>query len=157
MPNFILHGKLDGLCKTRDERSWRLERKTTKMMDSFFLTGLRKSLQAGIYDILGEVNNLGLTGTIYDILVKTKVPQYKRNLVLKNKNVMSRALQTVEGVARDIQRGDFYPSSNCINYNRECDYSALCNFDSPGTREAFYTKTDLTKKEVILDGSKTNT
>ena len=138
MPNFILYGRIDGLCKTKDDRQWRLERKTTKMMDSYFLTGLKKSLQAGIYDYLAEKNEMGTTGTIYDILVKTKVPQYKRNLVPKNKKVMERAIQTVEGVCRDIQRGDFYPSSNCINYNRECDYSPLCNFDSSETREAFF-------------------
>jgi len=138
MPNFILYGRIDGLCKTKDERQWRLERKTTKQMDSYFLTGLKKSLQAGIYDVLAEANSLGLVGTIYDILVKTKIPQYKRNPVLKNREVMERAIQTVEGVCRDIQRGDFYPSSNCINYNQECNYRPLCNFDSPETRKAFF-------------------
>ena len=140
MPNFILYGRLDGICKTKDDKQWRLERKTTKMMDSYFLTGLKKSLQAGIYDFLAEKNSLNLTGTIYDILVKTKIPQYKRNLVLKNRKAIERAIQTVEGVCRDIQRGDFYPSSNCINYNRECDYSPLCNFDSEETRKAFFQK-----------------
>lgn len=146
MPNFILYGKIDGLCKTKDERQWRLERKTTKMMDSYFLTGLKKSLQAGIYDFLGEANSLGLVGTIYDILVKTKIPQYKRNLVMKNRKVIERAIQTVEGVCRDILKGDFYPSSNCINYNQECDYSALCNFDSEETRKSFYNLTPQEKR-----------
>lgn len=137
--DFLIYGKLDGLARTKDQRLWRLERKTTSAMDSFFLLGLKNSLQAGVYDFLLEKTMEEIpTGTIYDIMVKTKVPQYKRNLVIKNRRIIERSLKTLEGVYRDIQRGDFYPSCNCLSYNHECDYSALCNFDSPETRESFY-------------------
>jgi hypothetical protein len=144
---FILYGRIDALGKTEDGRLWRVERKTAGQMDSFFLQGLKNSLQAGIYDFLLEKNldAPGHFGTIYDILVKTKVPQFKRNPLPKNKRVIGRSIETVKGVHRDIlnclaRPSDFYPSCNCISYNCECDYLPLCNFDSKETREAFYNK-----------------
>lgn len=136
---YILYGKIDGLVRTKDERLWRLERKTTSAMDSFFLNGLKTSLQAGIYDYLLEKTFDEVPyGTIYDILVKTKVPQYGRNPLPRNRRIMERALQTLEGVCRDLKRKEFYPSCECFTYSRECDYSILCNFDSPDARESFY-------------------
>ena len=139
MPDFHLYGRIDGLCCTSDMRLWRLERKTSSSMDSSFLSGLKNSLQAGIYDyLLDTVLDEKHWGTIYDILVKTKVPQYKRNMVRRNLRVEERALKALEGVAQDIKRGDFYPSCNCFTYYRECDYLPLCNFDTPEVRESFF-------------------
>lgn len=114
------------------------------MMDSAFLSGLRKSLQAGIYDFLVRENiKEKLWGTIYDLLVKTKVPQYKRNLVPVSIPVIERSIKTVEGVVKDIlmclaKPSMIYPSCQCYSYNRECDYIHLCNFDSEEVRKNFY-------------------
>jgi len=39
-----------------------------------------------------------------------------------------RAIQTFDGVARQIFGGDIYPDANaCFAYNHECDYLPLCN------------------------------
>lgn len=141
--DLILYGRVDGLVKSKDGKLWRLERKTSSSMDSHFLQGLRNSLQAGIYDFLLEKTLSPSTyGTVYDILVKTKVPQYNRNFVLKNRKVIDRALETLRGVWKDLKTcmedpSMFYPSSECFIF-RECDYTTLCNFDSPEARETFY-------------------
>jgi len=139
MGDYILWCKVDGLVRSADERLWRLERKTAGQTDSAYLGGLKSSLQTGIYhylilDLLEEK----ICGTYYDLLVKTKIPQYYRNPTPIDRIQIQRALKTVEGVVRDIKRDDIYPSSNCFIYNKPCDFIHLCNFDSPETRESFY-------------------
>jgi len=139
MGDYILWCKVDGLARTEDKRLWRLERKTTSYYDSAFLGGLKASLQSGIYHYLLRENiEEKLSGTYYDLLVKTQIPQYNRSPMPINLKLIKRCLQTVEGVYRDIKRGDFYPSNNCFMYNRECEYIHLCNFDSEETRKSFY-------------------
>lgn len=138
-PNFFLYGRIDGLARTQDGSLWRHEFKTSSRMDSAFLKGQKLSLQTGIYGhLLNECLKEPTKGTIFDILVKTKIPQYARPPVLHSKKVTKRALEVFEGVARSIKRGDFYPSGQCFTYNRECEYLVLCNNDSKENREAFF-------------------
>lgn len=136
---YILWAKIDGLVRSPDQRLWRFERKTTNYLDSAFLDGLRNSLQTGVYHLLLlELLDEKISGTYYDLLVKTQIPQYKRNPTHIDYKLIKRTLKTIEGVVRDIKRGDFYPSGNCFFYNKLCEYIHLCNFDSPDVRKNFY-------------------
>jgi hypothetical protein len=137
--NYVLLAKVDALARPSDGRLWRVEHKTTSRLDSAYLNGLKGGLQGAIYDYLIEtVMNEKVSGTIYNLLVKTKVPDYHRAYSAINRPAIARALETVDGVYRDICRGDFYPSSLCFTFNRECDYRLLCNQDTPSVREKFY-------------------
>lgn len=137
----ILVGKVDALARPEDNKLWRVEHKTTSRVDSYYLNGLKGGLQGAIYDYgIEKLFKEPVSGTIYNLLVKTKIPDYHRAYTKCNRAAIDRMLQTVEGVCRDIQRGDFYPSSNCFSYQRECDYLHLCNYDSPEVREVFYQK-----------------
>jgi hypothetical protein len=79
-----------------------------------------------------------VAGTLYDMIVKTKVPQYLRAFANKQRAMQELALKTVKGVVKDINSGDYYPSCNCFNYNSECPFKPLCIYDTPETRAAFY-------------------
>lgn len=143
MPDFILYGRIDALGRMGNSKLWKIERKTTKTEDSALLNGFRKGLQGGVYDfLLTHCLEERVQGTIYDLLIKTKVPKYKRNPVMLNRKRMDRAIKCMEGVARDIKRGDFYPTCDCFTYNRECDYAPLCNFDSPEVRQNFFVRNE---------------
>ena len=148
-PDYILFGRIDALARTKDKRLWRVEHKTAARMDSHYLGGLKGGLQGAIYDYLIE-NTMKeqVQGTIYNLLLKTKIPSYHRAYTAINRAAIKRMLQTVDGVYRDIQRGDFYPSSNCFTYNRECAYRLLCNNDTKAVREQFYTVRENQKEEV---------
>jgi hypothetical protein len=145
MGDYILVGIIDGWARPPDEKLFRLERKTSSRIDNYYLAGLRGGLQGAIYDHLTEsLFQEKINGTIYDMLIKTKEPKFPRNFAKCDRTSMSLMLKTLEGVVRDINRGDFYPSTDCFRYNSECAYRKLCAFDSPGAREAFYTR----RKEV---------
>jgi len=153
LPDYILYARLDGLARTDDKRLWRLEYKTTKKMDSYYLNGLKAGLQGAIYDYVVEENfKEKLSGTIYSLLVKTQVPQFPRAFAPINRPAIKRMHETCQGVLRDIQKGDFYPSSACLNYGRDCDFKILCDNDTLENREAFYTK--RSEDPVIVDENK---
>jgi hypothetical protein len=149
--DFILMGIVDAWARTDDQRLWRVERKTTAKMDSLYLQGLKGGLQGSIYDHLSEeLLDEQISGTIYDILVKTKIPTYKRSFTRINRRAIERMLETVHGVHRSVMREDFYPSSDCITYQRECPYKPLCEYDSPAVREAHFIRREG-REEVDLD------
>lgn len=134
----ILSGTVDAICEWNGEL-WRHEYKTTSRLDSMYLSGLRSGLQGAIYDYLTQrLLQKPLAGTIYDLIVKTRIPTYHRSPVRTNPVNIRLMLETVEGVCRSIERGDFYPSSNCYNFAGECVYRPLCVNDSPDIRTAFY-------------------
>lgn len=139
MGNFLLYTRLDSLLRDQSGRLWRGELKTTARMDSAYLSGLKGGLQAGIsYLVAKEVLPERIYGTVYDIIVKTKVPQYERTQILAEKNLLDMTLGCVTGVANDILSEKFYPSMQCFYYNRECEYLPLCKNDSEVTRKTFY-------------------
>jgi hypothetical protein len=142
----ILTTRLDGIAQTPDGRIWRDELKTAAKMDSMYLQGLKKGLQAGIaHVVMKNVLPQKPVGTIYTILVKTKEPQAERTMVLFERSLEDRTMQCVKGVHSRIIARDFYPSLNCFQYNRACDYSPLCRNDNPRTREEFFKVLDRTK------------
>jgi hypothetical protein len=150
----VLVMKVDALARPADERLWRVEHKTTARMDSHYLNGLKGGLQGAIYDFgIEQEFKEKVSGTIYNLLVKTKIPDYHRAYTKCNRSAIDRMLKTVEGVVRDIHNADFYPSSLCFLYQRECDYKKLCDYDDPMVRESFYMK----RKEVIVDDSEDQT
>jgi len=141
LEHVVLVMKVDALARPKDQRLWRVEHKTTKRMDSFYLAGLKGGLQAALYDFgIEQMFHEKSSGTIYNLLVKTKVPDYHRAYAMASRTAIDRALATVEGVYQEIQQGDYFPSSWCFSYNSECGYKKLCDFDSEQTREAFYTE-----------------
>lgn len=145
MGNYILVGIPDGWARPSDGKLFRLERKTGSRLDQHYLSGLKGGLQAAIYDFLTEqLFQEKLHGTIYDMLIKTKEPKFPRSFATIDRVSIELMLRTMEGVYRDIMAGDYYPSTACFRYNSECAYRVLCAFDSPGTREAHFTK----RKEV---------
>jgi hypothetical protein len=141
------YSRVDAIARTQDGRLWRLEYKTTSKMDSAFLSGLKGDLQTGTsHFVLKEVLKEKIHGTIFDLLVKTKVPQYYRSPVPYSQRVVDRAMETVQGVARSIKRGDLYPSSKCFPYNRECEFRTLC--DAPESQRDHLIKTFYEAKKV---------
>ena len=141
MGNFVLVGIVDGWARPDDGKLFRLERKTAKKIDNNYLSGLRGGFQGAIYDFLTEkLFNEKLHGTLYDMLVKTKEPKFPRQPAMIDRTSIELALLTLEGVYRDIQRGDFYPSTECFRYNSTCAYRVLCAHDSPSARESFFTR-----------------
>ena len=139
MGDFDLICRNDTFLKSQDGRMWRGEYKTTARIDSAYLSGLKNGLQAGIAYLLSEkLLPNKLTGTIYNLMVKTKVPQYERTMVLAEKSLLDRTVKCVNGVADGILNNRFYPSIQCHYYNRECEYLPLCRNDTPQTRSTFY-------------------
>jgi len=120
---------VDAVARDEQKRLWRMEHKTTARMDSYYLNGLRGGLQGGIYHWgLNQTMPEPVVGTIYNMLIKTKIPQYPRMPVMMQATLAERSVQTFDGVARQIFLGDVYPNSDaCFEYNRECDYLPLCN------------------------------
>jgi hypothetical protein len=120
---------IDSVVRTQDQRLWRMEHKTTARMDNYYLSGLRAGLQGGIYHYcLNKTMPEPVVGTIYNMLVKTKIPQYARMPVLMESKLAERAIQTFDGVARQIFLGDIFPDAgSCFSFNRECQYLPLCN------------------------------
>lgn len=137
--DFVLYARLDGLAEDADGDIYRDEVKTAARMDSKYLQGYRKGLQTGIsHWLMQETLDFKTRGTLFEILVKTKVPQIHAVPIFMDQFQVDYAKQTVHGIVRSINRGDFYPSSKCHEYN-ECDYEPLCRNDTPARREAFYT------------------
>lgn len=140
MGEYIMKGRVDGIARSIDDsRLWRLEHKTSKRMDSSYLSGLKGGLQGSMYDFLLE--NLfkePIAGTIYNILVKTKVPQYDRAFSPRDMGMRKRMFETLENVAKDIKSGNFYPSCNCFDYGRPCEFKPLCDNEDEATKKAFY-------------------
>ena len=138
---FSLYARLDGLLLDENGGVWREEFKTTSRTDSAYLSGLRGGLQTGISIwLLDELFPFRVKGTCFDLLVKKTVSEALRSLAPRQRWVVEFSKQTVHGVARSIARGDFYPSMNCIRYNRPCEYMVLCQSDTPQNRSAFFTE-----------------
>jgi len=150
--DYVLYTRLDGIVRSQDDRLWRWEHKTTKQMNSAYLTGLKGGLQAGIaYIVVANTLPEKVSGTVYNLLVKTKVPQYYRNFVTAERLLVDRTERCITGVVKDIKQGDFYPSLACYTYNSECPYLKLCQQDTPMTREAFFVKReDVPREEETL-------
>jgi hypothetical protein len=147
--DYTLYTRLDSLKRDLEGNLWRGEIKTASKMDSAYLSGLKDGLQAGIsYIVTSNVLPERLKGTIYDIIVKTKVPQYERSLVLAEKNLVQRTLDCINGVVDGVLNNRFYPSMQCHYYNRECEYLPLCKKDTELTRSTFYTQRKEFYEEV---------
>lgn len=126
---YNIYAIVDVVARDQQKRLWRVEHKTASRMDTFYLNGLRGGLQGGIYHYaLNQTMPEPVVGTIYNMIIKTKVPNYQRMPVLMQNTLAERAIQTFDGVARQIFGGDIYPDANaCFAYNHECDYLPLCN------------------------------
>lgn len=144
---YTIYMIVDAVARDSQDRLWRFEHKTSSRMDSYYLNGLRGGLQGGIYHWgLNKTMPEPVIGTIYNMLVKTKIPNYQRMPVMMQNTLAERAVQTFDGIARQIFIGDIYPNANsCFEYNRECDYLPLCNqwkgvIDAPTKRimNSFY-------------------
>lgn len=138
--DYLLYARLDGLVRTQDGRLWRQETKTTARLDSAYLSGLKGSIQAGIsYVLIKEAIPEKVTGTIYNLIVKTKIPQYHRSPILIERHLGPMVEEMLIGVYEGITKRRFYPSMLCIQYSRECEYLSLCKGDSQRVREMFFT------------------
>jgi len=136
---YILYARVDGLVRTQDQRLWRFETKTTSRIDSAYLSGLKGGIQGGIaHALLKEAVPERVYGTIYNLIVKTKVPQFERSPVLAEKSLEAMTEGMLRGVYEGIVNARFYPSMQCFFYNRQCDFLPLCKNDSPQMRESFY-------------------
>jgi len=140
MGQYILTGRTDAWARDESDLLWRVEYKTAARIDKNYLSGLTTGLQGSIYDYLTEtLFNETLQGTMYNMLIKTKIPKFERAMTRCNRKAIDRMLEAVEGTYRSIQRGDFYKSARCYSYGNECPYKVLCEHDSPGARKAFFT------------------
>ena len=149
--SFSLTARLDAICKTTDGRTWRMEHKTAGRVDKFYLKGQRRGLQTGISQwLMDELLTDKISGTIFNLLVKKKVPEFPRDLVPRSQLVIDMAKRTVHGVVNSLQYGNLYPSTQCIQYQRECDFLPLCQSDTPAVREHLYTS-----RKGVMKKSKT--
>ena len=136
---YILYARVDQLGRTKDKKLWRVEHKTAARVDNAYLRGLKRGIQAGIADILlGEVITEKVYGTIYNLLVKTKIPAYYRSPVLTEKNLRGMTESMLCHTYTGVNEERFGCSMNCFTYNRECEYLTLCKYDSPQIRESFF-------------------
>ena len=136
---YILYARVDELDRTQDGRLWRGEHKTTARLDSAYLSGLKGSIQAGItFLLLKKTIPEPVMGTLYNLIVKTKVPQYYRTPILMEKTLEGLTEAMLKGVYEGITQERFEPSMQCFTYNRACDFLPLCKNDNKKTREAFY-------------------
>lgn len=139
-PDFFLYARLDAIAEMQDKHIYRVEHKTTQRTDSIYLSGLRNGLQTGIsHWLLEELWPERITGTVFNLFVKLKIPEAKRTPITIMPWLIERTKETIQGVARTIKRGDFFPSIDCYYGNSECDYQLLCKKDTPERRRAFYT------------------
>lgn len=150
--DFILYSRLDAIAQTPDQRVWRMEYKTTSRMDSIYLQGLRKGLQTGIAHWLAdELLPQRINGTLFGLLVKTKIPQYSIMPYTREKWVQDYAQQTVRGIARSILRGDLYPSLDCTFGYNKCEYMPLCSTNgSEEAQKAFFTQRKEVPRDTVL-------
>lgn len=150
-----LYTRLDGITRI-DNDYWRHEYKTTSKIDEAYLKGLKKGLQTGIaHLILKEVTKVKFRGTIFDLIVKTKIPKYERNPMIIGGGLLKRTEQTIIGIIQDIKQGNFYPSGQCFR----CDFEPLCTASSKDQYEDilnnFYTKEEDNNNEKNKTISKT--
>jgi hypothetical protein len=138
-PEFNLYARMDALAEDSIGR-WRLERKTTSRMDSAFLGGMQRGLQTAIaHFIINKIMpEMKVRGSLFDLIAKTKVPQYSRTMVPIPPWKIDYALQVVQGCHEDIMNERFYPSLDCEKYNKECEHAILCRHDTPENREIWY-------------------
>jgi len=137
--NVTLSGRIDALSRSETDKLWRVEHKTAARVDSAYLSGLKGGLQGAIYDFLIEqMFQENIEGTIYNLLVKTTIPKYERSYAKAQSSSRKMMLHTIEGVIRDIRRGDFYPSFDCFLYNSVCPFKPLCDYDTQEVRNVFY-------------------
>lgn len=145
---FILEARYDALCQTPDERLWREELKTTARTDNMFLKGLRKGIQTGVSMWLAdELLDFKLSGTIYTILLRQKVMDAKRGWDLRSDWSVDFAKRAINGVVRDIQRGDFYPSMDCARYNKPCEFLPLCEGGGENLKHELYQSREEVKQK----------
>lgn len=139
LDDYNVYARLDSLAEDKLGK-WRLERKTTSRMDSGFLAGMYSGLQSAISHWLMEelMPEMNIRGTIFDLIVKTKVAQYARRPVPMPPWKVDYAKLCVQGVHEDIEAGRFYPSMDCTKYNKVCEFSILCRNDSPANRQSFF-------------------
>lgn len=136
---YLLYTRVDELVRTQDTKLWRGEHKTTARIDNAYLKGLKRGVQAGIADIvLSEVMTEKVYGTMYNLLVKTKVPQYYRSPIMTEKNLRPMTESMLAFVYDGIINERFGCSMDCFVWNRECKFLTLCKHDSQEIREAFY-------------------
>lgn len=139
--DYILYTRVDGLARTQDGRLWREETKTTSKMDSAYLSGLKGGLQAGIaYKVMKGTLPEKVAGTIYTILVKTKVPQCERTMIGAEKFLLKMTEDCLKGAIDGIKAERWDPSMKCYPYNRECEYRILCKGATPGIIKNFYAR-----------------
>ena len=86
-------------------------------MNSAYLTGLKGGLQAGVaYIVVANTLPEKVSGTVYNLLVKTKVPQYYRNFVTAERLLVDRTEKCIAGVVKDI----------CLLYTSDAADDLLC-------------------------------
>jgi len=144
----IWYTRLDGLVRMQDGTLWREETKTTARMDSAYLSGLKGGLQAGMaYIIMKEVMPEEVKGTLYTILVKTKIATCEKMLVPKERLLVQMTLDCVHGAFDTISHERFYPTMQCFYYNRQCEYLPLCKGGTEQMKKDFYTE----RKDILLE------
>lgn len=137
--DYILYTRLDSVRRTQDGRLWRGEIKTTARLDNAYLKGLKGGIQGGIaHIIMKKVMPEPVNGTIYDLIVKTKIPQYYRSPILNERHLEGMTESMLSHVYEGITEKRFGCSMNCFYFNRECEFLALCKNDAKQIREAFY-------------------
>jgi len=142
---FSIYGRVDALARSQRGDLWRVEFKSVGRYDAAFLAGQKSSLQHAIYTyLLRQTSPEPVRGTVFDLIIKSRPPQYERAFVPVNPKLVDMALSAFRNVARSIRSGEpIFPSMKCWSWNRQCDYHVLCMYDSPENREAFFENADV--------------
>ena len=138
--DFHLYARLDGLAESTTPGLWRLERKTTAQKRASYLKTHQTGLQTGIsHWLMTELmKDVKVRGSIFDWIVKTKMPQYEQSETPLDRSLLRRCQKTVYGVYQSLKAGNIYPNvDRCEDYNG-CEFKILCRNDSAQNREAFF-------------------
>lgn len=155
---YILYARLDGLAReVSTGYLYRDELKTAGKLDSAYLAGYRRGLQTGIcHMLMQDLIEEKTHGTLFEILVKTKIAQAVRKPALLNHWQVEYARVTVEHEVQEIFEAHIYPSSKCQEYNKVCAYQPLCQASiSPQgidrVKELYTSRKEETKRKQNLN------
>lgn len=151
--NVLLVFRTDKLA-TWNNRLWIVDHKTAGKLDLRDLQKYEMALQFSAYQYaVTKFTNTPVAGIIVDILVKTKIPQYHRDLKTRNakelhdfeKEFVEMGKEILWRKARVAAGEDpmvvFYKNTNeCFRYGT-CAYRELCLEDNPARRQAFRPRT----------------
>jgi hypothetical protein len=162
--NIILVFRTDKLA-TWNQRLWIVDHKTAGKLDLRDLSKYEMAMQFSAYSYaITKFLKQRVAGVIIDVLVKTKIPQYVRDLKTRSDEELGEFEREFVEIGKEIawrkarvSAGEdaktvFYKNTNeCFRYGT-CVYRELCLEDNP-TRRALYRQRDADYVDIPANAS----